>query len=221
MKTGAPLNPEERKIASEACLSKRGIAINQFLPLIESEDETRLRSPDELLRRLVALWAVSGTAFLKDDPHFRDYVESTGTQSWLSAKERKFLVNDARSERDYIAFSWRLEALYFLVWCGGLVDQIDLPVDESSIGAIAHLFPDNMEAPDKLASALRMRGKAEILDWADKLYRLHWAVRDARLNGKPGPKGIIGGAVQEWHYAVNWITCYADEDDWDEVDTDT
>lgn len=215
------MTPDERKTASEAVLREYGIAINPHLPTIESEEETRLRSPEELLRRMVALWAVAGTAFLKDDPQFRDYVEATATQSWLSAQELAFLLNDARSERDTIAFSWRLEALYFLAWCAGLVDEITLPTGDASIGAIAHHFPDEMEPPDRLAGAIRLRGKAEIMDWADKLYRLHWAVRDARLNGKPEPQGIDGGAVQEWHQAVNWLTCYDDEDNWDDVGTDT
>lgn len=57
--------------------------------------------------------------------------------------------------------------------------------------------------------------------WADLLYRLHWAVRDARLTGSSQPAGIEGGVIQEWHLAVNWMTRYDNEDNWDRVGTDT
>lgn len=215
------MTPEERKSSSEQFLRKHSITAYAALPLIESEHEVRLRSPDELLRRIIALWAVVGTAFLKQTNHFRDYVLHQGIQSWLSERELAFLLSDDRSERDYIQFGWRLEALYFLAWCAGLIEEVDIPTRESSVEGIMHYFPVDMEEPTNLKSTIRLRGKREILDWADRLYRLHWVVRDARLNDKPVPANVVGGAVQEWHQAVNWVTNYGDEDNWDHIGTDT
>ncbi|MGH8855309.1 MAG: DUF4272 domain-containing protein, partial [Telluria sp.] len=142
-------------------------------------------------------------------------------RDWLSSDEAAFLFNDAPAEADIIRFSWRLEALYFLAWCGGLVDKLALPVQESSVDAVLPLFPRDLADATALRQALRLRSKGEVLDWADLLYRLHWAVRDAQLNGHEAPPAIKPGMVLEWHHAANWMTRYEGEDDWDAVGTDT
>jgi len=215
------MNQEKRKQTSETILKKRGISINAHLPLIESDDEVSLRSVDELLHRLIALWAVVGSAFLRDNIHFRDYITKGKYDSWLSEDELKFILNDSRTEKDYIQYSWKLECLYFLAWCGGLIENIEIPENESSVESIMNIFPQDMEEPLVLRSAIKVRAKAEVLDWADLLYRLHWAVRDSQLSNENPPAKLNGGVVQEWHLSVNWMIRYGDEDNWDHVGTDT
>ncbi|MBL0726269.1 DUF4272 domain-containing protein [Piscinibacter sp. HJYY11] len=216
------MTPELRKSNSDQRLRQLAIAVNEHLPLIESEDETDLRSKDELLKRLIALWAVVGASMLRGQDFFRSYIKSQNVESWLSQEEQEFLFSESPSEQQYTRFSWRLEALFFLAWCGGLIERIDIPPTESSVDSILHLFPHKEnETPMQLEAAIRLRSKEEILDWADLLYRLHWAVRDARLTGKPSPPNVLAGSVQEWHQAVNWMTNYEQEDDWDNVATDT
>ncbi|MBQ5942237.1 DUF4272 domain-containing protein [Massilia sp. AB1] len=215
------MTPAQRQAASEALLREHGIPINPQLPWIEDEHEVRLRSADELCRRLAALWGVVGTAMLRENDFFEDYFSIGDRRSWLSNDEARFLFDDEPVEEDYIRFSWRLEALYFLAWCGGLVEQIGLPRSEASAREFLHFFPEDEADPVALAAAVRVRPVGEILDWSDRLYRLHWAVRDAHLNGRPTPGGIEPGVVFEWHYAVNWMTRYDGEDDWDEIGTDT
>jgi len=215
------MNPEFRKITSETLLHKRGIRINLQLPEIESNEEVQLRSADDLLRRLVALWAVVGAAQSRDGTHFRDYIEHHNIESWLSDRERAFLFSDECSDEDCKQFSGKREAWFFLAWCGGLIKNIEIPSDDASLKAIMHLFPHEMEAPTSLQYAIRPRTKNMIMDWADLLYRLHWAVRHASLIGKPVPANLNAQAVQEWHQVVNWMIRYDEEDDWDQVGTDT
>ncbi|HEY8101609.1 MAG TPA: DUF4272 domain-containing protein [Burkholderiaceae bacterium] len=215
------MNPEFRKLASETLLHKRGIRINLQLPEIESNEEIQLRSADELFRRLVALWAVSGSSQMRDATYFRDYIVHHKMKSWLSDREREFLFGDARTDEDYTQFSCKREALFFLAWCADLIKEIEIPSSESSIKLIMTLFPQEMEAPSRLQAAIRMRSKDAMLDWADLLYRVHWAVRHATLINKPVPANLDVVAVQEWHQAVNWMIRYDDEDNWDCVGTDT
>jgi hypothetical protein len=80
------------------------------------------------------------------------------------------------------------------------------------------LFPAEMEEPTRLRDAIKLRSKPEILDWSDLLYRLHWATRQF---GKSVSSRVNPGVVQEWHLAVNWLTRYDGEDNWDWVGTDT
>lgn len=215
------MSPAARKAMSESKLAAFGIPSNDHLPAIESEEEIELRSPEEVLRRLIALWAVVGKAFLGAESRFADYIVSHNMQDWLSTAERTFLLEEKSSKRDCIHFSWQMEALYFIAWCAGLLDCSEVPSQESSVEPILDLFPGETETPERLRAAIRIRAKSEILDRADLLYRLHWAIRDARLSGSEEPKGVNGGIVQEWHRAVNWMIQYDEEDDWDQVGTDT
>jgi hypothetical protein len=215
------MNPEFRKIASETLLHKRGIRINVQLPEIESNEEVRLRSADELLRRLIALWAVVGAAQQPGATYFGDYIVHHELVSWLSDRERAFLFADHRTDDDCTQFSSKREALYFLLWCAGLIKHIEIPSGESSIQSALTMFPQEMETPSRLETAIHMRSKDAVMNWADLLYRLHWAVRHAILIGKPVPANLDAVAVQEWHQAVNWMIRYGEEDNWDRVETDT
>jgi len=215
------MSPLSRKISSESKLRALGVPINEHLPLIESEEETTLRSVEDVHHRLVALWAVVGKALLGTESRFASYIVQHQMQPWLSEVERKFILDFQPSERDGIHFSWQLEALFFVAWCAGLIEAEEVPKQESSVQSILDLFPQDGEPPDRLQTAIAIRPKAAILDRADLLYRLHWAVRNARLTGSSGLNEVNGGVVQEWHRAVNWMVCYNEEDDWDQVGTDT
>jgi hypothetical protein len=73
---------------------------------------------------------------------------------------------------------------------------------------------------DAAAGRLALRPAVEILDALDLHYRLHWLVRQARLDGKPLPAGVDAGVVSERHHALNWLTRF-EEAGWDETDTPT
>jgi len=215
------MSPQSRKISSESKLRTLGVPINENLPLIESDEETTLRSVADVHRRLVALWAVVGKALLGTESRFATYIVEHQMESWLSDVERKFILDEQPSKRDGIHFSWQLEALFFVAWCAGLIEADEVPTQESNVQSILDLFPQDGEDPDRLQAAIAIRSKSDILDHADLLYRLHWAVRNARLTGSSGPSAVNGGVVQEWHRAVNWMIRYNKEDDWDQVGTDT
>lgn len=215
------MSAASRKAASESKLLALGIPVNAGLPLIEAEEEVTLRTHEEVLQRLVALWAVVGKAVLRNETKFTKYIVAHGLLPWLSEGERRFLIDEQSSERESMQFSWQMEALFFVAWCAGLVEAAEVPSEESSVAGILDLFPGPHELPERLRAAIHLRPKAEILARADLLYRLHWAVRNAQYTQTAPPAGVNGGVVQEWHRAVNWVTRYNDEDNWDHVGTDT
>jgi hypothetical protein len=189
------MTPEDRKLRSEAILAKYSVRVNPALPLIEPEADTKIRTAEQLLQRLVALWSVAGTALLPGNGFFRAYLEENELLGWLSASERSFILAERPTEREVIHASWQLEGLYFLGWCGGLVDQLEVPTKQSSVEPFMHLFPQDGEDLSRLKNSLSLRSVSEILDWSDLLYRLHWAVRDAQALGTPPPSNIEGGVV--------------------------
>jgi hypothetical protein len=73
---------------------------------------------------------------------------------------------------------------------------------------------------EELLAHTHLRPTAAVLDALDLHLRLHWAARQARLDGNGGMKGLDPGVVQERHHALNWLVRF-EEADWDDVDTPT
>ena len=228
------MTPELRKEASELQLHKRGIRINVQLHVIEADEEVKLRSESELAQRLIGLWAVSQAAHSGHYVELHNFLQVHALMHALSAEESSFLHdyadNSELSDHRVQAFQNRLHAFHFLAWCAGLLDKIDLGNKPILTDKILSYFPalntlnHAQGAPDilvQIKSALKARRKDVIMDWADLLYRLHWAVRHAQLNHKPCPGNINPEMVREWHQAVNWMCNYDDENDWDKVSTET
>lgn len=227
------MTPELRKEASELQLHKRGIRINVQLHVIEADEEVRLRTSEEVASRLIALWAVSQAALSGDRHATYAFLQAHNLTSLLSAQEFAFLTQDTASEALQQQCLERLHAFHFLAWCAGLLDKIDLSPKPIATEKILQHFPSIHAIHDDtgesstpahllaLLANLGLRRKTEIMDWADLLYRLHWAVRHATLNGKPSPGNIDATMVREWHQAVNWICNYDDENNWDAVSTET
>lgn len=215
------MTPEQRKEASELQLHKRGIRINVQLHVIESDEEVTLRSTDQVFQRLLALWAVVGAAQARDARPYCAFLKAHGLEACLSQQEQAFLAEANPGEASYQSFAQRQESLVFLAWCAGLSDKIAVPSKPSNLKPIMKFFPQALEAPEQLRAAIRLRSKSSMLDWSDLLYRLHWEVRHSQLTGRPCPASINPQAVREWHQAVNWICQYEEQDDWDQVSTET
>lgn len=216
------MTPDARRSLSNFRLRVLGVPIAEHLPLIEDESEIELRSPEEVLRRLVALWAVAGAANMPEVSFFCEYVKNNGLGDWLSDTERAFLFSANPDRQQRVHCSWQVEPLFFLSWCAGLVSELELPRQQSDVGGVLDLFPrPGAEDLQRLREAITVRPKVELLNWADLLYRAHWAVREADLRRREAPAGLVPGAVMEWHKAANWMIRYEDEEDWDNVPTDT
>lgn len=82
------------------------------------------------------------------------------------------------------------------------------------VDAMPELFSSTS---DFIESAI-LRSKVEIEEEYERIYDIHWKVRNAKRTGVPIE--YDGGVVQERHYAMNWITGYCGQA-WDEITTDT
>lgn len=214
------MTPELRKEASELQLHKRGIRINVQLHVIEADEEVRLRTPAEVEARLIALWAVSQSAISGERKAMHAYLQAQNLLTLLSTQEIAFLTQETVSETMQQSCRERLHAFHFLAWCAGLLDKIDLSTKPIATEKILQHFTLSDQATP-LTAPLKLRRKTDIMNWADLLYRLHWAVRHATLNDKPSPGNINAAMVREWHQTVNWICNYDDENNWDLVSTET
>jgi len=211
-------SPELRKELSELLLHKRGIRINLQLAVIESEDEILLRSNDEVFGRLLALSALYTSALSHtDNPALAASAEKISAEADFSRQELACLRSSEPGQQSQIS----KEALRFLAWCCGLQAQAGMPELRKNDQDLAALIQQLHQNPEAIRDRIRLRSKSEILDWADLLYRLHWAVRHAQITGKPTPGRLDAQAVHDWHKVVNWLIRFEDEDDWDLVSTET
>ena len=214
------MDPLTRKQETEGRLQAERIPFLPSLPCVESEAETTFRSEEELGKRIVCLFCVSGSAFHIGDSVYKNYLKEHHFWDDLSPDELAFLSVDEPSRKQVIQFTWRCEALVLLMWAAGKFDELPIPRKQSDTGDIISRFPLINESPLPFLRTIHLRSKSEILDQSDLIYRLHWATRQAHIDRQPPPSDLNPGVIEEWHHAINWLTCY-DDLEWDDVSTDT
>lgn len=197
-------------------LQQEGIRTIEHLPVIEGELETELPSAAQIAQRLTALTivAVKGEGLAAEEVDA--IVEERGIRDWFSPRETAFLADRAPSEHDRMQFAWRYEAAWVMYWALNFIPgRIGMPRAICDVPLLARTVRDT---PDLTLHGTHPVG--HVLTEADLIYRCHWAVRDAQINGTPIPGGLEPGVVAERHHAFNWLIRHREEE-WDAVDTST
>jgi hypothetical protein len=217
-----PPDARERKVGSERELARLGIHAPDTLPPVVGESEVELRPALEVAQRALALFVVAiraeslGTS---DEIPIADLRQRRpGGFRVLTPNESSFLNAAAPEQQQVVNFTWRYEALFLLQWALGLMPELPHPSEICDVPAVARTMLGTSEEDFLTRAALRPT--AAVLDALDLHFRLHWAVRQARLDGKDGANGLNPGAVLERHHALNWLVRFEDAD-WDDVDTPT
>jgi len=209
----------KRKERTEGYLKSLGVPVNPHLPLVEAESEVRLREPKEVAKRVNILHALAAVAHQADRKRTTLWLKREGLWESVSPEEKDFFESENPTQQASVAASWRAESLWTLLWALGKTDQLDLPKEMCDTELILQIVPALESSSTAFINEAALRSLPEILDAADLIYRIHWAVVDARLNSLETPGGFHPGIVYERHYALNWLVWYADE--WDDVTTDT
>lgn len=209
---------EDRRQRTHDLLDVRGIPWLASLPMIETEDEAVFRPVDDIISRVRCLLAISWAAIHRDLSLAQVDIERWQLANALTPDERKFLSGEKKDERNFINFSWQCEAIVPLIWVAGLHDDLYFPDQTLDLASLREFI--HGVTPDDVSAAVQPSA-AEILDEADLIYRLHWATRQAGLDGRAVPGGLDPGVVVERHRALNWLIGYEESAEWDDVTTDT
>jgi hypothetical protein len=216
-----PAEAWQRKAATEATLAARGLHPAATLPPVVAGPELRLRTAAEVGPRAIALLAVAlrAESLAAGNPLPVAELEQKlpGVRRALSPMETVFLQEEQPVDAELTRFSWRYESLLALEWALGLAE---LPWPDGPCDAAATSRTLLERAEEVVGAKARLRPAAEILDALDLHYRLHWLVRQSRIDGKPLPAGVDAGVVAERHHALNWLSCF-ENSDWDDTDTPT
>ena len=104
------------------------------------------------------------------------------------------------------------------MWALGYIESLGKPTAVCDVPRAVAFLRERSSAT--FISDAKLRSLDSLLDEADLIYRYHWAVVDARVNGKENPASLDSGVTMERHYALNWLIGYMDEE-WDDISTDT
>jgi len=209
---------KERKLESEVILGKLGVPLNVNLPVIEDETEALVRTKIEVANRALSLLVVAVKAEGLEQDIVNSIIKKYELEKHFSSNEITFINDLEPSQHDKTQFIWRYEAAWTLLWSLGYVAELSPPTNICDVPA-AVSFMQNRTV-EEFHKDSKLRPITEILNENDLIYRYHWAVVDARVNGLKIPSEIDSSVVMERHYALNWLIGYM-EQDWDNVSTDT
>lgn len=215
-----PKTAEQRKKQTEKYLKSLNIPFIDHLPLIEEESEVKIRTAQEIAERILVLVYL---AYFSEVPEERenviDFLKTNSLWDIVSPDEKGLFQKEELTDQETANISWRSEGIWLLLWTINKVDKLELPTEQVEISEIISRLPKFQTDPSEFIKTSIVRPTTEILDQSDLIYRLHWATRNADLNNQPMPANLDLSIIMERHYAINWVTFYADE--WDEISTDT
>jgi len=210
---------EQRKEETEALLKSMSIPYFDHLPLIEEENEVKIRTAMEIAERILILTYLN---YISEVPEERDsvndFLKKNSLWDKVSPEEKVLFQKVVLSRQEKINISWRSEAIWLLLWAINKVDKLEIPTEQVEIAEIVSRLPDFLSNPTEFTENVTIRPTSELLDISDLTYRLHWAVRNTELNNLK-TLNLNSSVIVERHYAINWVTYYAEE--WDEITTDT
>jgi hypothetical protein len=208
---------QDRKARTEAFLRQRGIPINPLLPMTEDSSTSLLRDKQTIIERVYCLTILAargeGAPLERLDTLIQDYAIDSFTE-----EEKKLYAKPDPSDEDKAIMTWRYESLNVLQWALGFVDTLIYPSEICNVPALVSNVIERSRAD--LEQKAVVRDEEEILDELDKIYRMHWACVEARMQQQPPAGDLNPSIVYERHYALNWLTTYLDQE-WDYVSTDT
>lgn len=209
----------ERKARSITTLQAHKIPTIDHLPVIGDSKTSGLRTKRQIAERLLGCMITAVAGETGDQKLAKTLIKDFTAQDYITPKESKFIEEKIASQRERVQFSWRYERVCVLLWALGYIDALDYPPSICDVSElVGHIKGKTVE---QLIESAKMRTHSEILDEADLIYRLHWAVVSERVSGKfKLPDSIERGVVTERHAALNWLIEYMDQS-WDDISTDT
>lgn len=203
-----------------------GFDLAAVIALLDEPDEDDmedvddvLRSAEEIAKRALTMAAVVSCAYGASKPDVIDWLKQEDLWQAVTPAEQEFLERET-SEQVRCNFTWKVEALVPLLWAIGKLDGLPGVGEQCDTEPIkkAVVWPPN--STGAFIRSAELRDEEEIGREYEKVYEAHWKARDAKLNGRPVPRGINAGVVYERHYGFNWLRGYMGQP-WDEITTDT
>lgn len=223
------ISAQERKEKNLQKLKEEKVPYFAELPLIETAEEVKPRSGEEIAKRAITCLLTIQLAcdYLNDGVDISEsrkiisgILNRYSVEGELTDKEKVFYEGEP-DKQECLNMSWKYEAYWTLLWGLGIVEKLDYPSGICDCDFAIQAVSKHRNLASFMQS-VKLRDIEEILDEADLIYRYNWACVDARINNREIPAGLNPGVVFERHWGLNWLIgkdTY--NDNWDTVSTDT
>jgi hypothetical protein len=209
----------------------------KWLAMEEDVQNTeQIRDADAVARRCIILYAVVAAGHNEPRDQLVAWLRHEGLWEAVTPKESEFLLSKSPTRQQQVNATWRAEALFSLVWSLGLIGELSIPQQLCDVQLVRSVLPPLFGSVGRFISEAKLRNDSELHDANEKIYQIHWHVRDAQRRHEPTPPGRLPrmphedcdppaeslnpSVVQERHYALNWLIGYCGQD-WDDITTDT
>src|SRR5690554_4207335 len=180
-----PKTALKRKQETEKFLKSINVPFIEHLPMIEEENEVRIRKPNEIAERILILTYLN---YVSEEPNDQqeviDFLKSNQLWDKVSQDEKKLFKSKKLTQQEKINISWRSEAIWVLLWAINKIEKIELPIEQVEISEIVSKLPEFLSDPNDFIRTATIKPTSVILDFSDLIYRIHWATRNAELNNE-------------------------------------
>ncbi len=182
--------------------------------------EIRIRPPEEVAKRVVVLLGIFQAATGREKKEIIEILKGNNLWEKTSEIEKKFLLSHSEDTKfEAIQFGWRSETVFILLWALKLVEQEEIPVDETNLDLIIDLLKDSEYYKKIDIKNAQLRNSDEILRLLDQIQIINSELRDASINNKKPPYNYHPSIIYEWNYALNWLVRI--NESWDYITTDS
>lgn len=208
---------------SNEILKSHGATAECTLPVQVREYDARLRTPEEIVNRLAAVFACAIKAQAYTSPReisapaawslsaIKRLDTQYGVNRLFTGKEMEYIVRSPESQHE--SYRLRFESCAVLLWALGLY-RLDWPDAPTDTGAILRVIRD--ADTEMLLRIAKPRPMGEVLNMHDLTFRQHsLCVREGEAALKDAH--IDHDIVYERHYALNWLLAVDGISDWDMI----
>lgn len=206
------MNAEAVRAHSIEIAAKAGLQIPNTLPL---SVYGLLRAQSEVADRMLCLNALAASAYGFQRGASLRWLDENSAGGALTFNERAFLQE---GRGDPAVFKMQVEGLWLLAWASSLEAELDFWKDCD--GNFVQRLPDlkRNQSGSGFRQQVQLRSADQIGQAEDLAFCLHWAVRQAQLDGALLPGAPTNWMLMERRKALVWLT---GDLDWDEVQLDT
>lgn len=213
-----------RRNKSNEIIKSMNILCNENLPCIESSDEIKVKSLDDIIKRALCSFLliqlacdVNNGVYSESLDIIKKLLDKFNVSDSLNIKEKK-LLEGTYTMQDAIDVAWEYEAYWSLVWALSLVDDIKDASNICDCQYAIKLF-NECNSYEEFKNKCKLRDVNEILDMLDLYYRYHWACVEKQINPSTEIGSLDSGVVMERRRGLEWLI--SSENDWYNISLDT
>jgi len=200
------------------------VPLSEDLPPYLDESEIKLKTPDEIARRVISsLITIQVACDMQNGfetaeesrGFFYEEIQRFGLEDDLTEAEKRVFF-EKPTEQELTDIAWKYESCWVLLWSLGLIEKLDYPKKLCDAETAIDIIFQSLSLEEFLQDA-KMRSASEILDEADLAMRYDHVCNTAKQKGKVPPCKLNGGVISERHHALKWLTGDESAKNWDNI----